>query len=147
MENNKVISSFVLQDGSTSVTVPDSLERGVVLYFMRAAVCPQCNRHARELEQLKAELSKNNLDTIIIVPEDVETANKVKDRNNLTMSVMAGNGAAHALAGLDKKLLGLIQQSGTVVIDKAGKVLYKRVATNPENSFNGKEFKEFLLTL
>jgi len=60
---------------------------------------------------------------------------------------MAGEGGAHALAGLDKKAFGLIQQSGTLVIDTDGSVLYQRVATNPESSFNGKEFAAYLETL
>lgn len=60
---------------------------------------------------------------------------------------MTGNGNAHALAGLDKKFLGIIQQSGTVVVDRAGTVLYKRIATNPEESFKMKEFKEYLASI
>lgn len=114
---------------------------------MRASSCAQCNRHTRELDALAAELQTHSTDVIIIVPEDMKAADKVKSRNKLTVSVMAGNQAAHALAGLDKKLLGAIQQSGTVVINKAGKVLYKRIATNPENSYNAKEFREYITTI
>lgn len=93
------------------------------------------------------ELRTHATDVIVIVPEGMKSADKVKSRNKLTMPVMAGNDAAHALAGLDKKLLGVIQQSGTVVINQAGKILYKRIATNPENSYNAKEFREYMATL
>lgn len=136
-----------LQNGTEEFNIPTSLNRATVLYFMRASICPQCNRHARELEKLLPELEGHNLDVIVIVPEDATAAEKVAQRNNLTIRVMTGNGNAHALAGLDKKFLGIIQQSGTVVVDRDGTVLYKRIATNPEESFKVKEFKEYLASL
>lgn len=136
-----------LQNGTEEFNIPTSLNRATVLYFMRASICPQCNRHARELEKLLPELESHNLDVIVIVPEDAAAAEKVRQRNNLTIRVMTGNGNAHALAGLDKKFLGIIQQSGTVVVNREGTVLYKRIATNPEESFKVKEFKEYLASL
>ena len=111
---------------------------------MRASICPQCNRHARELSQLAEVSAEHGIDTIIVVPENLETAHKVKERNRLTVPVMAGNGAAHGSAGLSKKLLGLMQQSATVVVNSEGIVLYRRIATNPENSFDQKEYEAYL---
>ena len=136
-----------LQNGTEQFNIPNSLKRDTVLYFMRASSCAQCNRHTRDLEKLLPELENYNLDVIVVVPEDEAAAEKVRQRNNLTIKVMTGNGDAHALAGLDKKFLGIIQQSGTVVINRAGIVLYKRIATNPEDSFKVKEFKEYLMSL
>jgi len=136
-----------LQNGTEEFSIPNSLKRDTVLYFMRASNCAQCNRHTRDLEKLLPELENHNLDVIVVVPEDEAAAEKVRQRNNLTIKVMTGNGDAHALAGLDKKFLGIIQQSGTVVINRAGVVLYKRIATNPEDSFKVKEFKEYLMSL
>jgi len=136
-----------LQNDTEEFNVPASLKGNTVFYFMRAAICPQCNRHTRELEQLLPELEKHNMSAIIVIPEGTDVADKVKQRNSLTMPVMSGNGNAHALAGLDKKFLGLIQQSGTVVVDQTGAVLYKRIATNPEESFKIKEFEEYLASL
>ena len=138
---------LVLQGQSGEFTIPTSLKRNTVLYFMRASVCPQCNRHARELDAMASELNTHNLDVMVIVPEGVEAAEKVKTRNKLSVPVLAGNGMAHALAGLDKKFLGLIQVSGTIVVDTNGDILYKRLATNPENSYNEAEFKAFLSTI
>jgi len=136
--------SLELQDSSKVFSVPGSLKQDTVLYFMRAASCAQCNRHTRDLEKLLPELKLRGLDVIVIVPEDDNAAVKVKTRNKLSIPVMTGNNNAHALAGLDKKFLGLIQQSGTVVINTAGAVLYKRIATNPEGSFDANEFQEYL---
>ena len=136
-----------LQNGTEQFNIPNSLKRDTVLYFMRASSCAQCNRHTRDLEKLLPELENYNLDVIVVVPEDEAAAEKVRQRNNLTIKVMTGNGDAHALAGLDKKFLGIIQQSGTVVVNRAGIVLYKRIATNPEDSFKVKEFKEYLMSL
>jgi len=136
-----------LQNGTEQFNIPNSLKRDTVLYFMRASSCAQCNRHTRDLEKLLPELENHNLDVIVVVPEDEAAAEKVRQQNNLTIKVMTGNGDAHALAGLDKKFLGIIQQSGTVVINRAGVVLYKRIATNPEDSFKVKEFKEYLMSL
>ena len=139
--------SITLQNDTEAFSIPGSLKRNTVLYFMRASICPQCNRHARELEKLLPELQMRNLDVIVIVPEDVESALKVKERNQLTLPVMVSNGDAHALAGLDKKFLGLIQQSGTVVVDQTGTVLYKKIATNPEGSFILKDFQKYLASV
>ena len=139
--------SLTLEHGTESFTIPGSLAQPTVLYFMRASICPQCNRHARELNAMQAELKTRGMDVIIIVPEGTDDANKVKTRNNLVIPVMAGNGAAHALAGLDKKFLGLIQVSGTIVVDTDGTILYKKLATNPENSFNAKEFQAYLASV
>lgn len=136
-----------LQDGTEEFNIPASLSRGTVLYFMRASSCSQCNRHTRDLEKLLPELESRNLDVIVVVPEDEIAVEKVRARNNLTIRVMTGNGNAHALAGLDKKFMGIIQQSGTVVVSRAGVVLYKRIATNPEDSFKVKEFKEYIESL
>ena len=133
-----------LQDESETFTIPESLNQTTVLYFMRAAICPQCNRHAREIDAALPELAQRGMGAIVIVPEDTQAAQKVKERNHLSLPVMASNGDAHALVGLEKKLLGLIQQSGTVVVNKAGEVLYKRIATNPEGSFDSSEFETFL---
>ena len=142
MNNSKLETS--LQNGTESFEIPGSLTQTTVLYFMRASNCPQCNRHAREIEKALPQLQQRGMAAIIIVPEDVDAAAKVKERNSLTISVMASNGDAHALAGLDKKFLGLIQQSGTIVVSDQGAVLYKRIATNPEGSFSAKEFETFL---
>jgi peroxiredoxin len=139
--------SLSLKDNSKTFEIPADLQKPTVLYFMRAANCAQCNRHAREINQLQSELEAKSMEAIIIVPENVQTADKVKARNKLTIPVLSGEGSAHALAGLDKKFLGLIQQSGTVVVDASGVVLYKRIATNPEESFKIKEFKEYLETV
>ncbi len=147
MVNSEEKLSLVLQDGSEEFSIPAQLKRSTVLYFMRASNCPQCNRHARDINALSSELNEHSLDAIVIVPEDSNAAGKVKARNRLSIPVMAGNGAAHELAGLDKKVLGLIQQSATVVIGEDGTILYKQVATNPENSFNEQDFKQFLTTL
>jgi|GEM_PF-6665432 len=145
MNTDKLILS--LQNGTEEFNVPASLQRSTVLYFMRASNCAQCNRHTRELEKLLPELQKRNMDVIVIVPEDATATKKVAERNNLTIPVMWSDGNAHALAGLDKKFLGIIQQSGTVVVDQAGAVLYKRIATNPEESFKAKEFEEYLASV
>lgn len=139
--------SLLLQNGIEEFTIPGSLHRPTVLYFMRASNCAQCNRHTRELEKLLPELESRNLDVIIVVPEDGVAADKVSRRNNLTIRVMASDGNAHALAGLDKKFIGIIQQSGTIVVDRAGTVMYKRIATNPEESFKLNEFEEYLAAL
>ncbi len=136
--------SLALQDGPTSFAVPDSLRQKTVLYFMRAANCPQCNRHARDIEKFLPELTKRDMGAIIIVPENTEAAARVKERNHLTIPVMASKGDAHALAGLDKKLLGFIQQSGTIVVSEKGEVLYSHTATNPEKSFDTEDFQDYL---
>jgi len=75
--------SFTVKNGSAPFTIPTALTRKTVLYFMRAATCAQCNRHTRDLEKMSTQLKNKDLDTIIIVPEDATTAEKVKERNRL----------------------------------------------------------------
>ena len=138
---------LTLKNDIEEFNIPNSLKQSTVVYFMRAANCAQCNRHTRDLEKLLPELEKRNMGVIVVVPENEAAVAKVRERNNLTIPVMWGNGNAHALAGLDKKLLGIIQQSGTVVVDQAGVILYKRIATNPEESFKVKEFEDYLASV
>jgi peroxiredoxin len=110
-----------------------------LLYFMRAASCAQCNQHTKQLEKLLPRLESHTIGVIVIVPGGSKESETVRTRNNLTMPVMSSNSQTYAEVGLDRKLHGLVQQSGTVLVDPTGNILYKKIATNPTQSFDESE--------
>lgn len=109
----------------------------VFVYFMRALSCAQCNAAVRTLASQQAEFEAAHVKVVVAVPEDAELAKAWQAKRAVPFPVVVGTeGTPHAEAGLLKKAFGAIQQSGGVLIDKAGVVRYAHVATNPGASYN-----------
>lgn len=138
------INQFILKDSGQTVAIPASLRKQTLLFFMRAANCPVCIQHVRQIEKLLPELTAKDTEAIVVVPEGVVEAQKLKNKYHLSMPVLAGDGLAHATVGLNKKLLGSIQQSGTLIVSATGDILYSKTATIPLESFSHKEVRTFL---
>src|SRR4051794_13355946 len=119
---NSTITSIALRNGTENFQIPASLARTTLLYFMRSASCPMCSQHVKQIQSMITEINKYGLDVIIIVPEDVVAASKLKVRYGLTIPVMSGDGTAYVQVGLEKKMLGLMQQSGTIIADIDGTI-------------------------
>jgi peroxiredoxin len=83
--------------------------------------------HQSEIEAMGAEI-------VVTIPEGPDRARRVRDDLETPFPIWAaGSGSAHLAYGLDRAWLGMVQRSGTVIID-AGTVRYVHVVTNPENS-------------
>src|ERR1700712_1510628 len=96
-------------------------KKNVLIYFMRALSCAQCNAHVQSFVKNQAEFDKANVEIIVAMPEDLEDAAAWKARKNIPYTVVAGAaGTPHESVGLLRKVFGALQQSGTVLLDSNG---------------------------
>jgi peroxiredoxin len=120
----------------------------VLIYFMRALSCAQCNAHVQSFVKNQREFDAAKVEIIIAVPEDLRDAAAWKARKNIPYIVVAGaSGTPHESVGLLKKAFGALQQSGTVLMDSDGIVTYTQVSTIPTTSYNRTEIGAALAAL
>ena len=133
-------------DGN-AVSVADYKGReNVLIYFMRALSCAQCNAHVQSFIKNQSEFAKVKI--IVAVPEGLVDAASWKARKNIPFTVVAGaSGTPHESIGLLKKVFGTLQQSGTVIFDSDGVVTYTQVSTIPTTSYNRAEIGAALAAL
>jgi peroxiredoxin len=138
------LAPLTLRDSKQTITIPADLRQTTLVYFMRTASCPVCLQNVRQLQKLLPELQADQIAVMVVVPDSLEAAGAVKQKNGLTMPVLYGNGDAHALAGFDKKMFGTVQQSGSLVVDPTGEILYQKISTNPMQSFRKADLEAVL---
>ena len=120
----------------------------VLIYFMRALSCAQCNAHVHSFVKNQAEFDTANVKIIVAVPEDLKDAAAWKSRKNIPYTVVAGaTGTPHESVGLLRKVFGTLQQSGTILFDSNGAVTYTQVSTVPTTSYNRAEIAVALAAL
>ncbi len=122
-----------LQQGGRSYK-PQPGARGQLLYFMRASDCALCRAHVKRLIALAPQLEAKGLSILVVLPTGDSEA-QVSQTLKTPFPVVQGQ-SAHLAVGLQRKLMSLVQQSGTVIHDHAGVVLHSRVATIPSNAFD-----------
>ena len=108
--------------------------RGQLLYFMRAADCSLCRAHVKRLIALAPQLEARGLSILIVIPAG-DSESQVSHSLKTPFPVVQGM-SAHEAVGLQRNLLSLVQQSGTVIHDGQGKVVHLRAATIPSNAFD-----------
>lgn len=135
-------------DGNT-VSISDFAGKdNVLIYFMRALSCAQCNAHVQSFVKNQAEFDDANVRIIVAVPEDLKDAVVWKAKKNIPYTVVAGaSGTPHESVGLLRKVFGTLQQSGTVLFDSSGVVTYTQVSTVPTTSYNRAEIGAALAAL
>ena len=135
-------------DGNT-VSISDFAGKdNVLIYFMRALSCAQCNAHVQSFVKNQAEFDDANVRIIVAVPEDLKDAAAWKARKNIPYTVVAGaSGTPHESVGLLRKVFGTLQQSGSVLFDSNGVVTYTQVSTIPTTSYNKAEIGAALAAL
>jgi peroxiredoxin len=120
-----------------SVTFDNGSTGGTFVYFMRALSCAQCNAAVAKITKGRAAFDAAGVRVIVAVPEDREAAAAWKAKKNVPFEVVVGqSGTAHEEVGLLKKVFGLLQQSGNILLDQNGVVRYTHVSTNPGASYN-----------
>lgn len=118
-------------------------EHATFVYFMRAPTCPQCNNAVRRLAQQQTNLRERGVDVVIALPTDTEEAAAWKSAKNVPFDVVTGRtGTAHEEAGLLRRVFGLIQQSGGILLDGEGSVRYLHISTNPGDSLRLRELDD-----
>jgi peroxiredoxin len=132
-----------------SVTLRPAPEgRGIFVYFMRALSCAQCNAAVTKMTKGKAAFDDAGIRVIVAVPEDRASAAAWKNKKAIPFDVAVGRtGTAHAEVGLLKKVFGLLQQSGSILLDGNGTVRYTHASTNPGSSYNHNEVAEAIAAL
>src|ERR1700761_4940096 len=115
-------------------------KENVLISFMRALSCAQCNAHVQSFAKNQQVFENAKVRIIVAVPEDLKEAAAWKARKNIPYTVVAGAaGTPHESVGLLRKVFGTLQQSGTVLFDSTGTVTYTQVSTVPTTSYNRAE--------
>jgi peroxiredoxin len=110
---------------------------GVLIYFMRTASCPVCNAHVRDLVARSDELGARGVTVLIAVPEGRTEAAAWKARSNIPFTVVTGEpGTPHQSVGLNKKVFGSLQQSGSILVDANGVIRHSHGATLPPMAYD-----------
>jgi peroxiredoxin len=122
--------------------------RALVLYFMRTFTCSICRRHVRHLANRETNLAWDHVRIAVVGQgshlEAADLAAKMKVRLPLLADP---DHTAHRTFGLGRVLLGAVQQSGTVLIDRRGTIRYILRATNPLNGYDGATLLEEISAL
>jgi len=120
----------------------------VLIYFMRALSCAQCNAHVQSFVKNQSEFDAAHVKIIVAVPEDLKDAAAWKAKKGIPYTVVAGAaGTPHESVGLLRKVFGTLQQSGSILFDSNGVVTYTHVSTVPTTSYNKAEIATALAEL
>src|ERR1700744_2890682 len=135
-------------DGSAVSLADYRGKENVLIYFMRALSCAQCNAHVQSFVKNQSEFDAAKVKIIVAVPEDLKDAAAWKASKNIPYTVVAGaSGTPHESVGLLRKVFGTLQQSGTILFDGTGAVRYTQVSTVPTTSYNRSEMASALAEL
>ena len=135
-------------EGNTVSIADFTGKENVLIYFMRALSCAQCNAHVQSFVTNQSEFDAAKVEIIVAVPEDLKDAAAWKARKNIPYTVVAGaSGTPHESVGLLRKVFGTLQQFGSVLFDSTGKVTYTQVSTVPTTSYNKAEIGAALAAL
>ncbi|MEV8443739.1 peroxiredoxin family protein [Actinosynnema sp. NPDC051121] len=111
----------------------------VLVFFLRSTTCPVCNAHVRDLVARADELAADDVQVLVAVPEDRETAAAWRAKRRIPFPVLTGRRESpHEMVGLGKRIFGSMQQSGSILVDRQGIVRHAHGATVPTNSYDKK---------
>ena len=111
----------------------------VLLYFMRSSTCPVCNGHVRDIVARADEFASRGVIVMIAVPEGRLEAAAWRTQHQIPYVVVTGEmGSPHESVKLNKKVLGALQQSGSILVDAEGVVRHAHGATLPTAAYDKK---------
>lgn len=129
--------SFQLDSSSGSVRLDQYRGRPVVVFFMREFSCVMCQGHVREMKQLSAEHPEAQF--LVVGGGSLTQARQLAARFKLSFPVIA-DPERQAYARYDLgKAMGLMQRSGSAVIDRSGVLRTFIGSFNPMSSFSNRE--------
>ena len=111
-----------------------------IAYFLRAADCPVCLKHARTLAELAEAGQLSGASVILIAPGGLDEARGVATKVPSPAVASWASGTGHAAAGMGVFLS--VQHSGTFLIAADGTIKYRRTSALPPMSMNRKELLE-----
>lgn len=124
-----------LSDGRAADLLGEG-HRGTLIYFMRATTCMICNAHVRALTSNAEDFRDRGVQVLIAVPEEAPVAQAWAGRRQVPFPVVPG---LHGDLGLARRLLGSMMQSGTVIVDAAGRVTYADIVTMPTGGYRHRD--------
>lgn len=105
--------------------------KNVVLFFVRTYTCYSCREHVHHLVRLYNEFQKYDAEVLVILNADQQAAIGYADITRAPFPVLSDpDHSIYEQYGLHKVML-LSTRSGSVVVDKDGKISYLRALTNP----------------
>lgn len=109
----------------------------VLIYFVRTTTCPVCNGHVRDLVAHGDEFVARGVTVLIAVPEGRAEAAAWQAKRKIPFTVVTGErGTPHESVGLNKKVFGALQQSGSILVDEKGVVRHSHAATLPPMAYD-----------
>lgn len=121
-------------------SLQDCREHNVLMFFMRSTTCPVCNGHVKDLARHGEELSAADVRVLIAFPQERRAAADWEAKHKAPFTVVTGErGSLHETIGLTRKMFGVMQQSGGILIDRDGLVRYAEGSTMPVSSYHWKE--------
>lgn len=122
------LSLDLIDRNGEPVQCPLPKARTTTIYFMRSADCLACRIHLDELICEVDELRRIGSEIVVVIPEGIDKAGELFDAVCAPFPV-ATSFVSFAAVGLQKKFFGRILQSGTILLDNEGRVIYARRAT------------------
>jgi thioredoxin-dependent peroxiredoxin len=139
---DKLAPTFDLDSSQGRVRLEQYRGKKTVVFFMREFNCMMCLGHVRELKRLSA--SHPDVQFLVVGGGSVNHARQLADRYKLNFPVLS-DPEREAYARYDLgKALGLMQRSGTAVIDGKGFLKLFIGSYNPMASFLEKEVTRVL---
>jgi hypothetical protein len=134
--------ALVDRDGARTTLDDVRAGRSSIVYFLRAATCPVCIRHARELAALADKGALGDRAVVLVVPGGADEAGRLAGRVTSGRVTCWASGQGHAAAGLGNFLA--LQHSGTFALSPTGAVVYRRTSLLPTGSFSGRDLLDAL---
>jgi peroxiredoxin len=135
--------TLVRHDGLAFVVPEVADGRALVLYFMRDAGCSICRKHVRTLVRSFERLRALGTEVIVVQPGGNAASRALADSQSAPFTIASGRDSrAYDAIGLSTRNFGLLQGSGTLLVDGRGEVQYARLASLPFAAFSESELLE-----
>jgi peroxiredoxin len=142
---DKLAPTFELDSSAGHIRLEQYRGKNTVLFFMREFSCLMCLGHVREMKRLAT--THTDTQFLIVGGGSVAQARQLAERYNLAFPVLADpKRIVYAQYDLGKAL-GMMQRSGTAVINSKGVLKMFVGSFNPMSSFIGKEVGRVLASL
>lgn len=134
-----IAPDFTLSDVDGSpISLAARREDGhVVLYFMRAFSCLPCRAHVRRIAAQSSRLKTHGATAVVIGQGTRSEAERLAATLKHPIPVLADEtGQVAAAFGFRRVMLGVVMQSGTMIVDRDGVIRYVRRVANPSASLD-----------
>ncbi len=148
VQEGEVAPQFELESSKGLVKVASYRgQKNVLLYFMREFNCMVCRNHVKELARLYPELQAQGVEVIVIGGGEQKVAERLVETFKLPFAVAGDKDrAVYHRYGLEKAM-GVLQRSGSILLDRQGVVRYMQRATLPTGSLDKAELQTAIARL